>query len=242
LKLSLVVVRLAAAVAAAGLTDPFALALPCPAGGGPAVLASVFSSSSSLPVATTFFLSRLGPRAGRCIAQEGLSPTHKWASFASENFRKFFIRVSQILTGFFLKTVLWKTRTFVKRFRLVGSKMYHLKVEVMDDQRRLPNNIDFSTPVEQTSTTTSSSSSSSSTSARDGLRRSGEESHGEEDVLRVSVGNPFIEVIKGTIHIYKHSTNRSVARRGQLPVPRVSLLFSLLCSAVFSFRVPLSFP
>jgi len=105
--------------------------------------------------------------------------------------------------------------------------MYHLKVEVMDDQRRLPNNIDFSTPVEQTSTTTSSSSSSSSTSARDGLRRSGEESHGEEDVLRVSVGNPFIEVIKGTIHIYKHSTNRSVARRGQLP-PQITLLVAVL--------------
>jgi len=49
-------------------------------------------------------------------------------------------------------------------------------------------------------------------------------------------------VIQGTIHIYTHTTTRSVARRGQLPVPRVSLLFSLLCSAVFSFRVPLSFP
>jgi hypothetical protein len=56
---------------------------------------------------------------------------------------------------------------------------------------------------------------------------------GEEDVVRVSVGNPFIEVIKGVVHLYKDPTTTAVAKRGQLPArtphsPRLCLFYFIL--------------
>lgn len=43
--------------------------------------------------------------------------------------------------------------------------------------------------------------------------------YGEDTAtVKVSAGNPYIEVIKGVVHLYKDSTTTTVARRGQLPV------------------------
>lgn len=40
----------------------------------------------------------------------------------------------------------------------------------------------------------------------------------EQEAVKVSVGNPYIEVIKGVVHLYKETAVTAPARREHLPV------------------------
>lgn len=125
--------------------------------------------------------------------------------------------------------------------------MYRLKVGVFGHQSSLPNNIAYDEKRQRimeyrtdspgdAADGGSAGDDASKPSYRDILRKSRSEKEklseeeegkpaGDEDVVRVSVGNPFIEVIKGVVHLYKDPTTTTAAKRGQLPVPHPAGLF-----------------
>ncbi|ELR22901.1 BRCA1associated protein 2 subfamily protein [Acanthamoeba castellanii str. Neff] len=127
--------------------------------------------------------------------------------------------------------------------------MYRLKVGVFGHQSSLPNNIAYDEKRQRimeyrtdspgdAADGGSAGDDASKPSYRDILRKSRSEKEklseeeegkpaGDEDVVRVSVGNPFIEVIKGVVHLYKDPTTTTAAKRGQLP-PKWTLIVAVL--------------